>query len=163
MKGHYLYLEKEPTVDEIIKAIGDPKPYDEVVFCGYGEPTIRLGAIKEVAKWLKEKGIKVRLNTNGHGNVINKKNILPELEGLIDVISISLNSDNKEQYYELCNPTIEGDAFEAVKDFIREAVKYISTVIATVIAKPDVDLKKCENLALSLGAKFRVREYMEVG
>jgi len=163
VKGHYLYLEKEPTVEEIITAIGDPKYYDEVVFCGYGEPTIRLDAMKEVAKWLKKKGVKVRLNTNGHGNVINKRNILPELEGLIDVISVSLNSDNKEQYYALCNPTIEGDAFEAVKEFIRESVKHIPMVIVTIVAKPEVDLKKCEELAYSLGAKFRVREYMEVG
>jgi len=163
VKGHYLYLDREPTVEEIITAIGDPKYYNEVVFCGYGEPTIRFDTMKEVAKWLKKKGVKVRLNTNGHGNVINKRNILPELEGLIDIISVSLNSDNKEQYYALCNPNIEGDAFEAVKDFIHESVKHIPTVIATVVAKPKVNLKKCEELVYSLGAKFRVREYMEVG
>lgn len=56
VKGHNLKIEHEPTSQEVIEAIGDPTRYDEIVFCGYGEPTIRLDVVKEVARWVKEKG-----------------------------------------------------------------------------------------------------------
>ncbi|MBI3788150.1 MAG: YchF/TatD family DNA exonuclease, partial [Ignavibacteriales bacterium] len=87
IKGHNLRIEYEPASQEIIQAISDPTKYDEIVFCGYGEPTIRLDVIKEVSNWVKDQGGKVRLNTDGHGNIINKRNIVPELAGLIDGVS----------------------------------------------------------------------------
>ncbi|HIA32332.1 MAG TPA: YchF/TatD family DNA exonuclease, partial [Nitrospinaceae bacterium] len=82
VQGYNLKLNREPTAEEVWHSIDDCKKYDEIVFCGYGEPTLRLDIIKEVSKKIKEAGGKVRLNTNGHGNVINKRNILPELKGL---------------------------------------------------------------------------------
>ncbi|ODA43306.1 putative deoxyribonuclease YcfH [Thermodesulfovibrio sp. N1] len=80
VKGHNLRLEREPSAEELIEAVGDPKKYKEIVFCGYGEPFLRLDIIKKVAKWIKDKGGKVRINTNGHGNLIHERKILPELE-----------------------------------------------------------------------------------
>ena len=88
----------------MINEIGDPTKYDDIVVCGYGEPTIRIDAVNEVSKWVKQHGGKTRLNTDGHGNIINKRNIVPELVGLIDAVSISLNTADPEQYGELKQP-----------------------------------------------------------
>ena len=115
--------------------------YEEIVFCGYGEPTIRLDAIKEVAPWVKEQGGKTRINTDGHGNVINKRNIVPELAGLIDAVSISLNSTDPVQYGELMR--LDGAKFfPAMIEFAREAVKVIPKVVMTVVDLDDVDKEK---------------------
>ena len=39
------YHSDEPSADDLINEIGDPKKYDEVVFCGYGEPMLKLPAM----------------------------------------------------------------------------------------------------------------------
>lgn len=164
VQGYNLRLEGEPSAGDIIKEIGDPKVYDEVVFCGYGEPTLRLSLIKEVSKKIKELGGKIRLNTNGHGNLINKRNILPELKGIIDTISISLNAEDNEKYNKICHPIFKNGTYEAVKDFIREAKKYIPEVVATIVDVPEVDEEECRKIAeKELGVKFRERRYNIVG
>ena len=164
VQGYNLRLEKEPSAEDIIKEIGDPKVYDEVVFCGYGEPTLRLNIIKEVSKKIKEIGGKIRLNTNGHGNLINKRNILPELKGIIDTISISLNAEDNEKYNKICHPIFKNGTYEAVKEFIMEAKKYIPEVVATIVDVPEVDEEKCKEIAeKELGVKFRERRYNIVG
>ena len=164
VQGYNLRLEGEPSAEDIIKEIGDPKVYDEVVFCGYGEPTLRLNIIKEVSKKIKELGGKIRLNTNGHGNLINKRNILPELKGIIDTISISLNAEDNEKYNKICHPIFKNGTYEAVKEFIREAKKYIPEVVATIVDVPEVDEEKCKEIAeKELGVKFRERRYNVVG
>ncbi len=163
VKGHYLELAAEPSVDEIIAAVGDPSGYKEIVFCGFGEPLIRLDIIKAVAGWLKGKGKSVRINTDGLANMIHKRNILPELEGLIDSISISLNADSAELYDKVCRPPFKG-AYEGVKDFIKEAKKYIPDVTASVVGLPSVDVERCRKIAEEeLGVTFRLRPYNEVG
>jgi len=162
VKGHNLRLEREPSAEELIEAVGDPKKYKEVVFCGYGEPFLRLDIIKKVAKWIKVHGGKVRINTNGHGNLIYGRKILPELEGLIDSISVSLNAQDKETYNKLCNP-FRDDAFDSVIEFIKDAKKYVSSVQVTVVNVKEVDLKKCEEIANSIGVKFKIRHLDQVG
>ncbi|GAB6184341.1 TatD family nuclease-associated radical SAM protein [Thermodesulfovibrio hydrogeniphilus] len=162
VKGHNLRLEKEPSAEEVIQAIGEPKAYKEIVFCGYGEPFLRLDLIKEVGKWIKEKGGKIRINTNGHGNLIHGRNILPEIEGLVDSISISLNAQDEETYNKICNPHFP-NAYQAVIDFIKEAKKYIPDVQVTVVDMKEVDVKKCEEIANSIGVRFKVRHLDKVG
>ena len=163
VKGHYLELKNEPTTAEIIKAIGDPSPYNEVVFCGFGEPLLRVETVKEVSQWLKQKNAKVRINTDGLANAVHKRNILPELEGLVDSISVSLNADNSELYDKVCKPPFN-NAFEAVKEFIVEAKKYMPDVTASVVGLPNVNVEKCREIAeKDLGVKFRLRPYNEVG
>jgi TatD DNase family protein len=162
VKGHNLRLEKEPSAEELIEAIGDPTQYQEVVFCGYGEPTLRLDVIKSVSRWVKEKGGKVRINTNGHGNLIHKRPILPELEGLVDSLSISLDAQDEETYNRICRPAFP-QAFEAVKEFISEAKRYVPHVQATVVAMEGVDIPKCQAIADELGVSLRVRGLDVVG
>ncbi|MCH8208780.1 MAG: YchF/TatD family DNA exonuclease [Nitrospinae bacterium] len=166
VQGYNLKLDREPTAQEIWESIDDPCKYDEVVFCGYGEPTLRLEVIKEVAQKIKAAGGMVRLNTNGHGNVINKRNILPELKGLIDSVSVSLNADNSEAYDEIVKPlpSFRNGIYDEVKKFIQEAKKYIPKVQATIVTHQEgVDEAKCEDIAKQDGVNYRARRYNIVG
>lgn len=162
VKGHNLRLEKEPTAEELIESIGDPTKYKEIVFCGYGEPFLRLDLIKTVAKWIKEKGGKVRINTNGHAYLIHGKNVLEELKGLIDSISISLNAQDKKTYNKICNPIYQ-DAYDSVIEFIRDSKQFIPNVQVTLVNIDGVDVKKCEEIANSLGVKLKIRKLDQVG
>ena len=167
VQGYNLKLNREPTAQEIWEAIDDPTKYDEVVFCGYGEPTLRLDAVKEVAQKIKSAGGKVRLNTNGHGNVIHKRNILPELKGLIDAVSISLNADSSSGYDEIVKPlpSFRNGIYDEVKIFIEEAKKYIPEVQATIVTHQEgVDEALCEDIAQNeFGVKYRARRNNMVG
>jgi TatD DNase family protein len=114
--------------------------------------------IKEVAKYVKENGGKTRLNTDGHGNYINKRNILPELKGLIDTVSISLNSADPKQYAELMR--VDESMFYEMVNFTKEAKKYIPEVVVTIVDLKQVDEEKARRFAEEeLGVKFRAREY----
>jgi len=164
VKGHHLRLTKEPTADELIAAVGDPKRFKQVVFCGYGEPTMRLDTVIAVASALKAKGANIRIVTNGHGNLINKENILPKLKGLIDALSVSLDVDTKEKYAKICRPIFGSDTYDKVKEFIIEAKKYIPSIEATCLDMPGVDIPKCKEIAVKeLGVDIRVRKFNEVG
>jgi len=156
-----LWLDKEPASEEIIKAIGDTSKYGEIVFCGYGEPLIRLQTVKEVAKALKEKGAKIRIDTDGLANFFHQRNILPELQGLTDSMIVSLNAPDVETYVKLCNPIYGKKSFQAVLDFILEAKKYIPNVTASVVGLPNMDVEACKKIAENLGVEFRVRTYYE--
>jgi len=156
-----LWLDREPSADEVIEAIGDPLKYKQIVFCGYGEPLIRLETVKAIAKRLvtRDPRPKIRIDTNGHANLFYDRNVLPELKGLIDFISISLNAENAEKYNQLCSSYYGEKAYPAVIDFIREAKKYIPEVEATMVDLPVVDKEACRKIADDLGVKFRVRSY----
>lgn len=162
LKGHNLRISHEPTEQELKQAIGNPADYREVVFCGYGEPLLRFDLVKSVAEWIKKNGGKVRINTNGHGNLINKKNILPELEGRVDNISVSLNAQDEETYDRICKPTFAG-AFQEVISFIRKARNYVPEVSITVVTHEGVDIEACRKIANDLGVQFRVRNLDLVG
>ena len=139
----------------------------EIIFCGYGEPMLKLDIIKEVAKYIKEKypNTIIRINTNGQANLVYKRNVLPELKGLIDKFSISLNGENEEVYNRISLPKIEGE-YTAVKDFIKEAVKEGFDTTATIVTgykNYNVDMQKCIEITKDLGAKFRERPWIENG
>ncbi|MFZ2949320.1 MAG: TatD family nuclease-associated radical SAM protein [Desulfuromonadaceae bacterium] len=163
LKGHNLALEREPTPQEIIEAAGEPEGIDEIVFCGFGESLIRLDVVLEVARELKLRGYRIRINTDGQANLVHGRNILPELAGLVDCISVSLNAPDSATYQKLCLTPFGNDGFKGICDFIREAVNHIPVVIASAVTVPGVDIEACRGLALSLGAEFRVREHQDVG
>ena len=162
VKGHNLRLEKEPTAAQIIGAIKDPKAYREIVFCGIGEPLLRLDVVKKVAKWIKGEGGRVRINTNGHGNIINGRNIIPELKDIVDSISVSLDAENEKKYDKICRPAVKG-AYKGVISFIQEAVKVIPEVQVTVVKIPGIDVEKCRVVAKDLGVELRIRSFNVVG
>lgn len=162
VKGHRLRLGHEPTEEEIIRAIGDPSRYREVVFCGYGEPLQRIDIVTHVARWIKEHNGRVRINTNGQANLIHKRDVISELKGLIDSVSVSLDAQDETTYNRICRPAFK-NAFPEVIRFIREAKEQIRDVRATVVDLEGVDLKKCRELAEGLGVKFRIRKLDAVG
>jgi len=159
IKGYNLRIEKEPTSGEVIEAIADPGKYKEIVFCGYGEPTIRMDVIKEVSAWVKANGGKVRLNTDGHGSVINHRNIVPELVGLVDAVSISLNDTEPEHYGALMR--IDGKKyFPAMVAFAKECVSHSLDVTMTIVDRNEVDEAKARRFVeTEIGAKFKNRPY----
>ncbi len=163
VKGHQLCLEREPSTDDVIKAIGDPSTYDEVVFCGYGEPLLRLELVKEVATYLKQNNIKVRINTDGQANLVHQRNILPELTGLVDSISVSLNAPDAASYQKICRSEFGEQGYQALKDFLQMAGQYIPEVTATAVTLPGVDIEACRKVAKELQVEFRERIYNEVG
>lgn len=158
-----LTLDHRPSVKEIIAAIDDPAHYQQVVFCGFGEPTLRFKVLIAVATYIKANGGRVRVNTDGLANRVNKRNVLPEMAGCVDALSISLNAQNAEAYDLHCVPALKG-SFEEVLAFIEEAPKHIKDVTATAInGLEGVDIDACRRLAEERGVKFRQREMDIVG
>ena len=158
-----LTLDQRPEVDEIIRSVGDPGAYAEIVFCGYGEPTLRLKVLKQVAQWIKDHGGRVRINTDGLANLVNKRNVLPELEGLVDAVSVSLNAQDESVYNRHCRPALPG-SYQAMLDFLEQAPAWIPHVTATAIEGLEgVDMDACEKLAHERGAEFRRRTLDIVG
>lgn len=161
-----LWLEREPSVSEIKADFEkrDLDKYEAVVFCGFGEPTERFDDMIEIAKWLKSKGdIQIRVNTNGQGNLINGRDVTPELEGAIDVVSISLNAPAAEPYQKICHSIYGEEAYDALLDFARKAKAYVKDVVFSVVDKtmsPE-DMERCRKRALDAGVTFRVRDYIE--
>ena len=175
--GQTLWLDSEDfTSDDVIKqyekilssAHNDGITYaKEVVFCGYGEPMLKLEILKEVAKYIKEKypDTKIRVNTNGHANYVYKTNVVPELKGLVDEFSVSLNGENSIEYDELSQPKFEG-AYDEVKKFIKACSDNGIDVVASVVEGykgRHINLEKCEEISKNLGAKFRAREWIVKG
>ncbi len=172
VQGAKLWLDKDNTTAlDVIEQLNASKDrlfeQNEIVFCGYGEPLIKLDEVVEISKYIKENfpNLKIRINTNGHANAIHKKNVAPILAPLIDSISISLNAQNEKMYNKISNPKIE-NAYEEVKRFIRACVEEkIKTTASVVVGVPDypIDAKRCEEIAKSLGADFRAREWIKNG
>jgi len=158
LKSYDLKLEHRPSETELIEAIGNPKEYAQIVFCGYGEPTLRLKAVLAVAKHIKQHGGKTRLNTDGLGNLVHKRNILADMAQLIDAISISMNASRPDVYENYCQPQLEG-SYDAMMTFLTRAPNYIRDVTATAIEGLDgVNIEDCRNIARWLGVKFRTRQ-----
>ncbi len=158
-----LTLHHRPEYDEITQAIGDPKDYQEIVFCGFGEPTLRFKILLQVAAYIKDKGGRTRLNTDGLACLVNKRDVLPEMQGLIDAVSVSMNTQNEALYIRHCVPQLPG-SWQAMLDFLERAPGYIPDVTATAIDGLDgVDIQACERLAGNLGVKFRARQLDIVG
>jgi TatD DNase family protein len=155
--GYNLRLDREPTVEEILGAIGDATRYREVVFCGYGEPTVRLDAVKAVGARVRGLGGRVRIDTNGQGSLIWNRNIVPELAEVADAVSVSLNAHDAETYDRLCRPTRWEGVFDHVLSFIRECRKAGLEVTASIVDVPDVDPARTQTLADELGVPLRVR------
>ncbi len=168
VKGQELWLDDEnSTAEDVIKQLSSFEPTKEVIFCGYGEPLLKFEELKQVSQYIKTHypDTKIRVNTNGHANFVYQKNIVPELKGLIDEFSVSLNAPTKKEYNELSQPKFD-EAYEEVKKFIKACADEKISVVASVVEGykgRHLDLTICENIAKDLGAKFRVREWIPNG
>lgn len=158
-----LALRREPTAAEVLAAYREAsgERYAEAVFCGVGEPLLRAEIVIEVGRKLRAEGQRVRVNTDGLASLVLGRDIVPELRGAVDTLSVSLNAPDVETYTRLCQPPDAQAAFASLCEFIRRAARDIPKVVATAVALPGVDLAACERLALSLGAQFRARPFGE--
>ena len=159
-----LWLEREPTVKEICDSIDawDLEKYDEVVFCGYGEPTERLDVLLQVAAHIKAKGkTKIRINTNGLSDLIHGEKTAHKLKGLIDTVSISLNATNKEEYLKIVRPKFGIGSYDAMLSFAKDCTQYIPQVLMTVVdvVTSKEEQEKSKQICESIGATFHVRPY----
>lgn len=158
-----LSLDRPPVVADILAAVGDPTGYDEVVFCGFGEPTLRLRPLLQVAGFVRSRGVRVRVNTDGLANRVHKRNVLPQLAECVDALSISMNAQCEAVYNRHCDPAMPG-SFEAMLEFLSLAPQYIADVTASAIdGLEGVDIDACRLLAEQRGANFRRRVLDNVG
>ena len=161
-----LWLEREPLAKEVIDEFAkfNMEDYDEVVFCGFGEPTEAFDVLKEVASYVKKTYNKpIRINTNGVGNLINKRDIVPEMEGIIDTVSRSLNDPDKKRYNELVRSKFGDESFDAMLSFAKECTKYIPNVVLTTVDTTisHEEEAQCQKICDDIGAKYRIRPWEE--
>ncbi len=164
VQGYLLRLHEEPDVDAILAAVGDPAPYREVVFCGLGEPTLRLDTLLEAAAALRARGARrIRVNTDGLANWREGRDVTPALAQHVDALSISLNAQNLALYDRHCRPPKPG-AWPELLEFILLAREHIADITLTAIdGLPGVDIDACAELANRFNVKFRRRVLDEVG
>lgn len=158
--GYDLRLSREPSEEEIISELESRKlsKYKEIVFTGFGEPTCRLDTVIRITQWLHQRGISVRLDTNGHAALMHPgRDVVAELKAAgLNAVSVSLNAESEETYNRLCRPVFEG-SYRAVLDFTKKAVKAGIRTRMTVVEQQGIDIRQCERIATALGASFRVR------
>ena len=162
---HSLWLEKEPSADEVIAELSALpwEKVEEIVFCGFGEPTMRLDVLLEILRWIRaeHRGIKTRLNTNGLSDLFHGRDTAPDFDGLLDTVSISLNASNAERYLELTRSRFGMKSFEAMLAFAEHAKKYVPDVVLTVVdhVEDDGEIARCRELCAARGLRLRVRPY----
>ncbi len=158
-----LWLEHNPDFDEVKNAIDnfDFTGYNEVIFCGYGEPTNAFDLLIKVAQYIRNKmNIKIRVNTNGLGSLINERDISQELCQNVDAVSISLNCSNEEEYNKVVRPKFGIKSYSAMLDFASRCKKYTDDVMLSVVdVIGEQEVAKCQSIADDLGIKLRVRKF----
>lgn len=158
-----LHAEQEPDTKTLLAAAGEPGQYREVVFCGLGEPSLRLYTVLEVGAELRRLGVRVRLNTDGLANLVHGRDVTPDLEDSIDAVSISMNAQDPEIYERHCRPP-QPDAYPAMLEFAERAREFVPNVTLTAIdGLPGVDIDACRAVAERLDVGFRRRELGKVG
>ena len=161
-----LWLDREPTVQEVCDSVDtwDLTQFDEVVFCGYGEPTERLEDLLLVAKYIKAKGdIKIRINTNGLADLIWQKQTAPQLKDLIDTVSISLNTPTQEDYLKVVRPKFGVESYDAMLRYAKDCTAYVPNVVMTVVdvVTSKEEREQCRKICENIGARLRVRPFEE--
>lgn len=157
-----LWLEREPTREEILADIQkrDLSQYKELVFCGYGEPSYRLHDILWVCDRVKEvSAIPIRMDTNGHANLIWGEDVAPLFQGRFDTVSISLNARDAATYETRCAPDYPG-SYEAMLAFAKEIQTYVPRVILSVVdCISPAEIEDCRKVCTETGAEYRVRVF----
>lgn len=159
-----LWLEHEPSVEEVKKEFEkfNMDEYNEVVFCGFGEQTERIDDLIEIAKFVKEKyHKKIRINTNGQGSLSNGKDIAPMMKGVVDIVSVSLNTPNEKRYNEIVRSRFGDQAYQAMLSFVKEVRQYVPEVVlstvSTTITKEEEE--ECRKICEDLGVTYRIRPF----
>lgn len=154
---HNLRLRKEPTVSDILAAVGDPGSHEEIVFSGLGEPTMRLYIVLEAANELRRQGGRIRLVTDGLANLIYDRDVTADLESNVDVLSVSLNAQDEATYNRVCCPRLP-NSYQAMLEFTERAYDFVPEVVLTAIdGVPGVDVAACAGIAEQRMVGFQPR------
>lgn len=164
-----LWLKREPTVEEVKREFekfdkdgGIAGKYRDVVFCGFGEPTERLEDLLEIAGFIKERyGLPIRVNTNGLSDLIHGKATAPMFEGYVDMVSISLNTPDKEEYYKLTRSKFGEDSYDALLKFAQEVKAYVPKVALTTVETTisEEAQAQCREICRRIGVTYRIRPW----
>jgi len=164
-RGSNLKLKSEPRIEEMLEAAGpDLSGYEEVIFCGYGESTYRVKEMEALSKEFRARGARrIRLNTIGLGNLINGRDITPDLGRFLNAVSISLNTMNPQKYVEIHRPLPEyrDKAFQSACDFAKACVRAVPDTTVTTVELPGIDTAEVEKFAAEIGAAFRLRPHLD--
>ena len=161
-----LWLISEPTVEQILESVfeRDLRKYSEVVFCGYGEPSVRLSEVKEVAVTIKNRfpSLPIRINTNGHSDLIHGRNTAADYAGVFDTVSISLNTPNTVKYMEICHPVYKEKAFPAILEFAKNVKYYVQNTMFSLVGDflSEQEICECKRISEELGVQLKIREYI---
>ena len=163
--GHYLWINHgDPTFEKVVaacNAFGDLTKFEEIVFCGFGEPTYRMDLIAQLGDYFHEKGLKTRLNTNGQGSLINKRDIIPELKGRIDKINVSLNASCAETYQKICRSQYGENGFGAMVEFAKNCKRAgFDCRFSIVDCIGEMEVESCKKLAQKTGVPLLIRKYI---
>jgi TatD family-associated radical SAM protein len=164
ISGFKLNLKYEPSALETIQELQNVinrNHWKEVVFCGFGEPTMKIDEVLEITRWIKKYHHNiVRIDTNGHGYLLNPgRKVIEELRDAgVDKVSVSVNASNKELYNQICRPHFE-NAFDRVLEFVEKSKSVFDTEI-TFVTVPEVDKTKMKELAENIKVKIRERLYL---
>ena len=159
-----LWLDHEPSFEEVKAAFdsADMSKYEEVVFCGFGEPTEALDVLLETAAYVKKTfGKKIRVNTNGLGSLVNGRDVPPLFDGIVDVVSVSLNTPDPDEYLRIVRPKFGRESWKAMTDFTGECARYVPEVVMTTVAStitPEQE-EECRRICENLGVRYRIRAY----
>lgn len=157
-----LWLEHEPSAEEVINSFEDLDSAEEIVFCGYGEPMYRLDVMCEVADYLKSKGKRTRVNTNGQAALICGEGVPEKLGGRMDTVNVSLNAADAKAYQALCHSEFGEKAFYALLDFAKECKKYVPRVVLSIVdVVGESELEEARAIADALGVELRIRTYVK--
>jgi TatD DNase family protein len=162
LQQYELTLQQEPLAKEVIRAIGDSRRYKEVVFCGFGEPLLRLPVLLQIARAVKSQGGRVRVNTNGQADGIFGRDILGDCQGAVDIWSISMNSMDPQQYFKLVQPSGGPQTHVQVMNFIRRAAALFSVTV-TAVELPEINVAAIQQFAKQCGARYRGRKVQSLG
>ena len=163
--GNYLWLKNgDPTVEKVIAAangFGDLTRFKEAVFCGFGEPTYKVAEMLALCDYFHEKGLKTRLNTNGQGNLVNKRDIVPELKGKIDFVNISLNASCAEKYQKICRSQFGESGFETMIEFAKLCRRNGGACRFSIVdCIGEEEVEACKRLAQSVNVPLYIRDYI---
>ena len=165
-----LWLEREPTVEEIVASVDSRNlgDFEELVFCGYGEPTERLDDLLAVARHVKKRkpGMSVRINTNGLSDLIHGEPTAAKLKGLVDTVSISLNTPDPDEYCRMCRPKFGHGSWQAMLDFAKSCREHVPDVVMTIVGSPVTTPEvqaRCREITDGLGVRLRIRPYETAG
>ncbi len=159
-----LWLDEEPGAEQVLARIREEivekkTPVEEIIFCGYGEPTERLEVLLEVARGVRAFTDKpVRLNTNGLSDLINGRPTAKELSQVLDAVSVSLNAPTPEKYQNLCHSVFGEKSLPEIIRWTKEIKGYMQDVRMSVVSViPEEEVEECRRIAQNLGVRFRVR------